>query len=148
MPINFTLILSIYAALVSTIGLIEKILSYSKKLKVIIEEGAFDNVSHLVLVNYGRRPITIKEIALTIGLEPVPRNYMFEYGNNEDNNFPIVLDQYQSRRVQFGGVVSSMLSPLDQKVQLCLTDIEGKTFTRFTRRVVDTRWGYIENKSS
>ena len=148
MPINFTLILSIYAALVSTIGLIEKILSYSKKLKVIIEEGAFDNVSHLVLVNYGRRPITIKEIALTIGLEPVPRNYMFEYGNNEDNNFPIVLDQYQSRRVQFGGVVSSMLSPLDQKVQLCLTDIEGKTFTRFTRRVVDTRWGYIEKKSS
>ena len=120
MPINLTLILSGYAAVISTVSLIEKILSYSKKLKVIVEDGAFDNVCNLVLVNYGRRPITIKDISLTIGPEPVLRDYIFEYDQNEELNFPIVLDQYQSRRIQFGGIVSSMLSSSDKKVQICL----------------------------
>lgn len=144
MPPNLTLILSIYAAFISTVGLIERILSYSKKLKVIIEAGAFDNSSHLVLVNYGKRPITIKDISLTVGIEPVPRNAMFKYDENTEITFPIVLDQYQNHQIQFTDIVSSMLTSSDLKIQIQVTDIEGETFTKFTRRVANNRWGFLE----
>jgi len=56
------LILSIYGALISTAIGVSKLKEYRRNLKIYLEWQAFYEKCHLVIANYGVRPITIKRI--------------------------------------------------------------------------------------
>lgn len=141
---SISLILAIYGAIVSTILGINQILSYSKRLKIIIQYNAFYENMFLIIANISRRPITIMGLsANTSGGGPVPLNSMFRDDECLGEIFPFTIKPFETRNLK----IHEFFSFDNETLSLTVYDIEGKAYSKFKKQIFNAKWGFVEKST-
>ena len=125
------LVVAIYAAIAPVIR------DEAKKLTMYVELIYFEERRQLILINSGKRPITIWTISATPsdGYDPIPSNALFEA---VDLEFPLVLEPNGS----FALPLSSIPFEGDKGDPIITVyDIDGKAYSGYSKRTKNAKFG-------
>jgi hypothetical protein len=143
-----TLVIALYGAILATALGVREFRAEKRRISVILEYIAFYERAQLIVANVGHRPITISEIGMEIwrqGSGPgywdtVPRGYLFA-SDTEPEHLPVTLGDGEHATLPLSEVVSRYLVENRMRAKVCVYDVEGKAYRRFTRRVYNPKWG-------
>jgi len=140
-----SLSIALYAALVSTILAIIKIRSNSKILKIVLDYYDYYENVYLLFINKSARPITIANISIDLDGDPVPFPFMFEF-DGEGLCLPRTINAYSSVEFKLSGpVFNSIITEKAKNVSIKVFDIEGKVYSKYKIRQVNSRIGGIKD---
>jgi len=140
---NWALYLAIYGALVSTILGIKEIFSYRKKVSMFIEYIAFEERAQLLINNNSKRQITIIDVSLEVkfdfGWDQAPKSEIFA----TFERFPMSIQSYNYLLFPLSDLVSSALTESQDNIKIKVVDSDGKTYSKYTYRLLNAKWGGI-----
>lgn len=137
-------VIATYAAVVSTILAIYEILRNTKKLRIVIDYECFTNVGYLRLINLSKRPITVASVSMQLDEDRVPSTSMFE-DDEGSTILPKILEEYSSVELRLTDFVTQyIVNEKAKKISIMVFDIEGKVYSKYKVREINSRWGGIE----
>lgn len=137
-------VIATYAAVVSTILAIYEILRNTKKLRIVIDYECFTNVGYLRLINLSKRPITVASVSMQLDEDRVPSTSMFE-DDEGSTILPKILEEYSSVELRLTDFVTQyIVNEKVKKFSIMVFDIEGKVYSKYKVREINSRWGGIE----
>lgn len=146
--VDWAIVIAIYGALLSTIGIVVKLLDLKKEkrqLTIFLEQMLFFETYRLRLVNLGQRPINIREIGMNIIQkrdnvivldEAVPRKSMFD----DETDFPIGLTDGMEICLPLSHVLNDELSKAGSALSILVRDSEGNKYTSFKKTSYNPKW--------
>ena len=140
-----SLIIAVYAAVLSTFLAANEFKKNKRRVKVILEHLDFYERINLMIVNHGFRPVTITNINIKVGarlpnnewvLQPVLANVMFD--NDETKTLPFIVSDGQG--VSFI-LNSNLLEYFSQgKIVVEVFDAEGKIYINRHKRSISPKF--------
>jgi len=147
----FTLILAMYGAGVSTALAIKELGELRRRIKIILEYIAFEERARVRVINVGQRPITIREIGLSVYFidgenkhwEDVPMDG--KYSSLQDgDNLPKTIEDGEEIVLNLSEIIGGMLLNNNMNAKINIYDVEGHNYKKFERLIYDPKWGKYE----
>jgi hypothetical protein len=151
--LDWTLILALYGALLSSFLGINEHIQNKRKIKVFLVFESYRERFKLSIVNISKRPITIIDISLSVKYsgedfnlgDPVPTAFLFE--NENPYSFPFTLSDGEQVDFLLAEPVQKAMEDCKNKVDIFVFDAEGRKFSEFKYMEHDCRYGhFIERK--
>jgi hypothetical protein len=149
-----TIILAIYAALLSTVLGVIEILKNTKQLDIVIKTGTHTGKTEIIILNNSVKPIVIIDISCILclpkdrreGFMPLPKNAIF--ANIEDlAKFPFTLHEGESQIFVLGECITKEYNPFTKErrnLSFTLYDANGKQYSKVQYLTSNDRYGIVE----
>jgi len=146
-----TLLVAIYGAGLSTALAIKELGILRRRIKIILEYIAFEERARVRVVNVGHRPITIREIGISVYFvdgetkhwEDIPLDGKFSHFQDEDK-LPKTIEDGEEIVINLSEVIGMTLLSNNMKAKINIYDVEGHRYKRLERLVYDPKWGRYE----
>jgi hypothetical protein len=131
----FALVVSVYAAVVSSILGVRELKRDRRRISVMLELVPFYETAQVTIVNIGHRQVTLTDMAIG----DCPRNCLLAEVVEEP--FPVTLDDGEHITLPLSEVLSEMVASNPRGVRLHVYDAEGHEYTKFSVWEHNPKWG-------
>lgn len=145
---GIALTLSVYGAVLATILAVREIRREKRRVRIFLDQRAFEYRVQMTLTNIGHRPVTITGVSLSVGYESdesesfenVPQNSLFA-ATPGPGFLPVTLSDGESVSLPLSPTVSDILIDNHLLARITVYDADGKEYSEYRTRLFNEKWG-------